>query len=491
MLRTRLSTLFGSLRTVLMVQVALPVLMVLALMLIVGQNLISQFIEERMQRDLQLITRAIHLPVSQALKKNDIEQIESSLASVFGMTEVYGAYLFDADGRRLVSFGVVNPTRRQATEALELTLDGEFAQYERIKGRKVYSFFLPLFDLAGQPSGLLQVTRKRSDIDKSLAELRYWAWGGFAVVSLLILGILALTHQRAIGHPLERLLRTMQRIEAGEKYHRASQQGPAEVKKLAAGLNEMLDAIAQAEKRENAQRQARAQMAEKLRQTETLAALGQLSAGVAHELGAPLSVVDGRANRLLRRARDQQDRRELEDIRHQVARMTSIIKQLLFYGRSSRAPKRMLDVDMLVKRARRLLSEEGRQHIELISGSAAQIEGDALSIEQALINLLRNACQACPDGKVILGWEADRVARKLILYVEDAGSGIDPALRPQIFEPFVTTKIPGEGSGLGLAIVQRVMREHQGSAQVKDSSLGGARFELVFPLPRAQSVEST
>ncbi|MCW5598407.1 MAG: HAMP domain-containing histidine kinase [Nitrosomonas sp.] len=490
MLRTRLSILFGSLRTVLMVQVALPVLMVLALMLIVGQNLISQFIEERMQRDLQLITRAIHLPVSQALKKNDIEQIESSLASVFGMTEVYGAYLFDADGRRLVSFGVVNPTRRQATEALELTLDGEFAQYERIKGRKVYSFFLPLFDLAGQPSGLLQVTRKRSDIDKSLAELRYWAWGGFAVVSLLILGILALTHQRAIGHPLERLLRTMQRIEAGEKYHRASQQGPAEVKKLAAGLNEMLDAIAQAEKRENAQRQARAQMAEKLRQTETLAALGQLSAGVAHELGAPLSVVDGRANRLLRRARDQQDRRELEDIRHQVARMTSIIKQLLFYGRSSRAPKRMLDVDMLVKRARRLLSEE-EKYIELKPGSAAQIKGDALSIEQALINLLRNACQACPDGKVILGWEADLVARKLILYVEDAGSGIDPALRPQIFEPFVTTKIPGEGSGLGLAIVQRVMREHQGSAQVKDSSLGGARFELVFPLPGTQSVENT
>lgn len=472
-----------------MVQVALPVLLVLALMLIVGQNLISHFIEERMQRDLQLVTRAIHLPVNQALKKNDIEQIESSLASVFGMTEVYGAYLFDADGRRLVSFGVVNPTRRQATEALELTLDGEFAQYERIKGRKVYSFFLPLFDSTGQPSGLLQVTRRRSDIDKGLAQLRYWAWGGFGAVSLLILGILVLAHQRAIGRPLERLLRTMQRIEAGEKYHRATRQGPAEVKQLAAGLNGMLDAIEQAEKRENSQHRARDQMAERLRQTETLAALGQLSAGVAHELGAPLSVVDGRANRLLRRTDEQQDRRELEDIRHQVARMTSIIKQLLFYGRSSRAPKRMLDVETLVKRVRNLLSEEG-QHAELKPGPAAQIEGDVLSIEQALINLLRNACQACPEGKVILGWEEDLAAQKLILYVEDAGIGIDPALRSQIFEPFVTTKVPGEGSGLGLAIVQRVMREHQGSAQVKDSSLGGARFELIFPFPGIQSVES-
>lgn len=473
-----------------MVQVALPVLLVLALMLIVGQNLISHFIEERMQRDLQLVTRAIYLPVSQALKKNDIEQIESSLASVFDMTEVYGAYLFDADGRRLVSFGVVNPTRRQATEALELTLDGEFAQYERIKGRNVYSFFLPLFDLAGQPSGLLQVTRKRSDIDKGLAQLRNWAWGSFCAVSLLILGILALAHQRAIGRPLERLLRTMQRIEAGEKYHRAAQQGPAEVTQLAAGLNGMLDAIEQAEKRENSQRRVRDQMAERLRQTETLAALGQLSAGVAHELGAPLSVVDGRASRLLRRTSEQQDRRELEDIRRQVARMTSIIKQLLFYGRSSRAPKRILDVETLVKRAWNLLSEEG-QHTELKLGPAAQIEGDTLSVEQALINLLRNACQACPEGKVILGWEEDLGARKLILYVEDAGTGIDPSLRSQIFEPFVTTKAPGEGSGLGLAIVQRVMREHQGSVQVKDSSCGGARFELIFPLPGTQSVEST
>ena len=136
----RFPSIFSNLRLVLIMQVALPVLLVLAMILAIGLSMVGQFIEERMQRDLQQVARTIHLPVSQALERQDLDQLQNSMASVFGITEVYGAYLFDANGKRLSSFGVVNPTKEQATDALEQIVEGEFAQYERIRGRNVYSF---------------------------------------------------------------------------------------------------------------------------------------------------------------------------------------------------------------------------------------------------------------------------------------------------------------------------------------------------------------
>lgn len=468
----------GNLRRVLLVRVALPVLLILAIILSAGQMLVSQFIEERMQRDLQLVARAVYLPISQAVARNDLEQMQNNMASLFGITEVYGAYLFDAEGQPLISFGVVNPTQAQAEDALLKTLSGEFDQYERIRGRNVYSFFMPMFDEVGQPNGLLQVTRRHSDIDQQLQRLAYGSWGGFLLISLLILGILVMTHQRAIGRPLERILRSIQRVEVGEHNHRAAEEGPSEMRKLAVGLNGMLDAIQRAEAREEQQRHEREMIAERLRQTETLAALGQLSAGVAHELGAPLSVVDGRASRLQRRATSEKDLNELHDIRHQTARMTSIIQQLLSYGRSSRSKPRRLDLSALVSRAHSLIQDEGYQ-VNIESGPEAFVMGDSLSLEQACVNLLRNACQACPEGPVQLHWWVDRHVH---LCIEDGGPGIDPTIETQLFEPFVTTKTPGQGSGLGLAIVKRIVEEHQGVIRVEHSPLGGARFELIFPV---------
>lgn len=472
----------GSLRRVLLVRVALPVVIILAIILSAGQMLVSHFIEERMQRDLQLVARAVYLPISQAMARNDLEQMQNNMASLFGITEVYGAYLFDAEGQPVISFGVVNPTQAQAEDALLKTLSGEFDQYERIRGRDVYSFFMPMFDEVGQPNGLLQVTRRHSDIDQQLRRLAYGSWGGFILTSLLILGILVLTHQHAIGRPLERILRSIQRVEAGEHHHRAVEDGPSEMRTLASGLNGMLDAIQQAESREEQQRLEREMIAERLRQTETLAALGQLSAGVAHELGAPLSVVDGRASRLQRRLTDKKDVDELEDIRYQTARMTSIIQQLLSYGRSSRAKIRQLDLDALVSRAQSLIESEGFQ-VERLSGEKTVLLGDSLSLEQALINLLRNACQACPEGPVKIHWSVDE---HIHIIIEDAGPGIDPVIKQQLFEPFVTTKNPGQGSGLGLAIVKRIVEEHQGWIDVKQSQLGGARFELIFPIEKVE-----
>jgi signal transduction histidine kinase len=271
----------------------------------------------------------------------------------------------------------------------------------------------------------------------------------------------------------------MRKVSAGNHKHRTTPQGPQELKQLASGLNGMLDAIEAAEKREASQRHAREKMAERLRHSETMAALGQLSAGVAHELGAPLTVVDGRANRLLRNNTDPEMKRELTTIREQVQRMTSIVEQLLSFGRSSRTNKQALQISKVIEQARTVLAEEGR-NITISAGSEVTLTADPLSIEQALVNLMRNACQACPEGEVIVSWEVD--TDNLYVLIDDAGPGIPASQSTEVFKPFVSSKQPGEGSGLGLAIVKRIMREHDGDITLSQSPLGGARFKLRFPL---------
>lgn len=472
--------LFGNLRMVLLVQVGIPVLVLLATVLMLGLGFINHLTEERLQRDLKQVARAIRLPVSTALETQDFEQLNSSLESIFGINEVYGAYLFDSEGNFLISLGAVEPSQAQADRAIEMTLYGEFEQYENISGRNVYSFFLPLFDVSGRPSGLLQVTRLKSGIEDELREIRFIAWSGFALVAVLIILVLTWTHRRAIGKPLNRLLDSMHEIEAGNSSHRTAATGPQEVKQLAKGLNGMLDSIQQAEQQAELQRAAQAAMAEKLRQSETLAALGQLSAGVAHELGAPLTVIDGRAQRLMRELDSQDETRQLVDIRNQVQRMTRIVRQLLDYGRNSRSHRQAIEVALLVQSAVKQ-HDQDELHTHIKEGPQLYIHTDNSSMEQVLSNLLRNAWQSDPKGPVSIGWQQIEPG-KVLIYVQDQGAGIPPEQRSKVLEPFVTTKTPGQGSGLGLAIVQRIVREHGGQIHITSNPAGqGARIELTFP----------
>ncbi|MCH8532110.1 MAG: HAMP domain-containing protein [Saccharospirillum sp.] len=472
-----------SLRTALNLQVTLPILAVMALILAGALSVINYFSEARLHGNLRLLAQAISVPVSDALERDDLRQLENSLTSVFELNEVYSAYLFDWEGNLLVSLGSVSPSRTQTSDAILKTEEGEFAQYEQIGHRNVYSHFLPIHSAEEDPLGVLQVTRRRSDIRAELNRIQLWSWSGFGGLSLLFFGAISLAHQRSIGRPIDQLVESMQRVQEGDLSHRAPRQGPREIHSLAKALNGMLDAIKAAEDRANQQQQEREAMAKRLQQAETLAAIGQLSAGVAHELGAPLSVVDGRAQRLKRHIQDEQGLKELNEIRQQSQRMTAIIQQLLSYGRRSSQPWRSLSVKHLIKGVTELVREEYPDaRIEVKSTADCELECDALSMEQALINLLRNALQASPNRYALLEFRTQPEQRTLTLSVEDDGPGITPEHKEDLFTPFFSTKNPGEGSGLGLAIVKRVVRDHQGQIDIRDSALGGACFTLTFAI---------
>ena len=210
--------------------------------------------------------------------------------------------------------------------------------------------------------------------------------------------------------------------------------------------------------------------------------IGRVAGGVAHELGAPLNVIQGRARILARAGLEQEQQRHLDDIEHQVDRMTMIIQQLLDCFRhvpESRRPVNLADIlEDVVTRAR----EDRRCQAVSLQADAFDrpmpTRAEPLRVGLACLNVVRNACQA---GREQVALSVGETGEFWVFRVEDDGPGIPAEHHARVFEPFFSSRPAGEGTGLGLAVVQSVMKEHGGAVEVIDSELGGCGMALYFP----------
>ncbi|MFN3580757.1 MAG: ATP-binding protein [Pseudomonas sp.] len=478
----------SGLQRTLLLFVVLPLLLLTALGIGFGLNQASQFQEQRLKNDLELIGRAVSIPVGAALGQDDRQAIELALGSVFVLGEVYGASVFDVNGTRIASAGITE-TDLSGTSIPELIVStGERQEaYSRVAGRNLFSHFLPLFDHTGQIKGLIQITRKASDFGRALDQLRIIAWLVWGLLSLTILSAVLLGHYGGVGRHVDKLLEHMRRVAQGDHSHRAATEGPSEVASLAEGLNHMLDSIEQAQQELESHRLAETALLARLKDNEKMVAIGGMARGIAHELGAPLSVIDGRARRLQRSENlDARQNHQLQGIRDQVARLTRTVKQLLDYCRPAATRHRSIAVGQLLEglgEAIRPEVEAAGKHLSIsCADKLPDLHGDAGRLELALLNLTRNALQAA-NQDISIAVEANNAA--LLIRINDDGAGLPEGNVDQFLEPFYTTKSPGEGTGLGLAIVQAVAEEHQGQLQLGNGSLGGCEAILQLPLPLA------
>ncbi|WP_313089005.1 ATP-binding protein [Pseudomonas sp.] len=441
--------------------------------------------ERRLQEEVELVARAVRLPLSDSLERKHDRTMQQVLESVLGVGRVYGAYLYDDAGELVAYAGAMLPDQDQSS-IQALTADGKRrGGYQRIRGQAVYSYFLPLEQSGGRINGLLQVTRRWSDFERDTHRLRLIAGVSSGLLSLLAVGIVLLGHWSAIGRHLQQLTQSMTRVAAGDREHRAPSTGPGEIAVLGLALNRMLDSIAAAEQQMSEQKAREAELEARLRRSQQLAAVGRLAAGVAHELGSPLSVIDGKAQRVLRsETLEDGPRKGLLQIRSQVQRLSGIVRQLLEFGRAAGRPVRRMPADVLAHSAAAAVADElATLEVQLrveAPGETLHCEVDPPRFEQALTNLLRNAAQASPGGQIRLRWWRD--AGHLLFQVEDDGPGVAEADRAALFEPFFTTKPVGQGSGLGLAVAHGVVAECGGSIELVDSPLGGAAFRISLAL---------
>ena len=224
---------------------------------------------------------------------------------------------------------------------------------------------------------------------------------------------------------------------------------------------------------------------DRLHRSDRLAAMGQLAAGVAHEVRNPLTAIRSTMQYVGRFL--PSERRELvEELIDEVDRIDNIIAGLLSLGRSEELLREPCDLAQVVEQTIRLLGIRARRQGVRIVGQVADrvpIVGDPNQLKQVILNLVLNALQAMPEGGTI-GLrctpapvaEGDRWVR---LVIEDDGPGIPEALLGKVFDPFFTTK--AEGTGMGLSICQSVVEQHGGRLQLRSEVGVGTEITLLLP----------
>ena len=228
---------------------------------------------------------------------------------------------------------------------------------------------------------------------------------------------------------------------------------------------------------------------EALFQAEKVAAMGQLLAGVSHELNNPLSTIVGYTQLLLMRVGVGPMAEQLDKIAKSAERCTRIVTNFLALARQYPPERQLVLVNQLVDDAVELLAYPLRiDDVDVIRRFAPdlpQLWADPHQIQQVIVNLLTNAHQAMrgvpTPRRLILTTRHDRVTDRIVLEVADSGSGVAPDVRTRIFDPFFTTKAPGQGTGLGLSLCRGIVEGHDGSLRLETTPGGGATLVVELP----------
>lgn len=253
-----------------------------------------------------------------------------------------------------------------------------------------------------------------------------------------------------------------------------------EERKLIQAIARKLDLII--ERKEAAEKMKLLQ--EQIRHADRLATIGELTAGIAHEINEPLGNILGFAQLAIKNNLPQETKQDLEKIIKAALNAREIIKKLMYF--SHQMPKRFekLDLNHIIKEAMYFLESQCSKENIIVSYSLTDklplIIADTIQLNQIIVNLVVNAIQAMPQGGR-LTLSTFNNFEFVILTVEDTGAGISDEIKQHIFKPFFTTKEIGKGTGLGLSVVHGIVTAHKGEIKVETQKEKGTKFEIKFP----------
>jgi two-component system NtrC family sensor kinase len=324
--------------------------------------------------------------------------------------------------------------------------------------------------------GILDVTLPLAEVDQRLAVNTRRAAALSAAAILAIVAILWLFFRQRVVKPVARLLEATNRVAAGDLDYRVQVSRNDELGSLQSSFNDMTRRLATAQSQ--------------IYQSDRLASIGRLAAGVAHEINNPLTGVLGHSSFLHKRApADSEEKKDLETIVHETKRCRDIVRQLLDFARQAPMSRSSVEINPVVERALKIV--ENQLKVKNVNTTLAlgedlpAIQADPNQIAQVLINLLVNAADAIGPGggEIFIGTALveDEAGTGIEIKVADDGCGIPEEDLGRLFEPFFTTK-GVKGTGLGLAVVWGLVQEHGGSIRVDSGAGRGTTFTLRLPL---------
>lgn len=233
------------------------------------------------------------------------------------------------------------------------------------------------------------------------------------------------------------------------------------------------------------QKQREAIMQRKFQHSDRLAILGELTAGIAHELNTPLGNILGFAQLIQERSKDLQVSRDTEKIINSAMYSREIVKKLMFFSCEMPQQMKKVAINDLIEDALDLLKFTIKNaEVKVVftpKSKELKAQVDPVQFTQVVFNLLINAIHASSAGQRI-DVELESELTSFSLTIRDQGHGIKESIKDKIFEPFFTTKTTGEGSGLGLSVVHGIVKSHGGELSVVSKENEGAAFEVVLPL---------
>jgi two-component system, NtrC family, sensor histidine kinase AtoS len=227
------------------------------------------------------------------------------------------------------------------------------------------------------------------------------------------------------------------------------------------------------------------ELEEQLRLQDSLARLGELTAGIAHEFRNGLATIHGYARLIDLETLPTEVRKYVQGLREETDALTEVVTRFLGFARPVKLVPARIDLAALVGRVADEVRDEAasRGGVVRVTGEYPDIEGDEVLLKQALSNLTRNALEACVEAgappRIDLTGTLDRRHGLLRIAITDNGPGISAEALPRLFHPFFTTK--PKGTGLGLALVQKIVVMHNGRVTAMNASPRGARFEVTLP----------
>jgi signal transduction histidine kinase len=305
---------------------------------------------------------------------------------------------------------------------------------------------------------------------------------GHGVLVLLLMSVICLLIVWfVVQQPLSRLTKAVARIRAGDFETDCELDNRDELGQLADALTLMQRSLR--EKDTELHELHQSQMA----RVDRLASVGQLASGLAHDIKNPLHSIGAALEVLARRNGEAKGNGVMGAIREQLAGVIKITDDMLRYARPSRPCFETCDVPELINKTIVLLTPQQAKkavRIEMAPNNVLPIQADPNKLQQALLNLLLNAVQASADGAVVRVFVEDDAQHdaqedRVIIRIQDEGSGIDPETAKRIFEPFYTTK--RDGTGLGLAMTQTIVEQHCGCISLLDNGEHGACFQVSLP----------
>ncbi len=448
------------------------------------------------RHDTHLLGRSLQVSFENALRDRQSEDVQETLSALERIDPTVDVFVYDAAGARVAaSTGAVERTHwtgAPPAHALLQFVDEPAPGYVELR--------LPLRITREERSATLVLIRPLGDMRADLAATRMSVAATVTGFVLLVALITMLLSRLLVGQPLAEMARLMRRVRAGDLSPAAAPRRDDEVGQTLREFEALVGALRETRVGLEAETEARRRVEGQLRELDKMRAVAQLAAGLAHEIGSPLQILEGRLAALTTKADDAAETRRVTRILlEQTQRITRIVMRLKELARRRPLALERFDALEPVRTVVDLLEGEARRRgVELVLVDAPdlpQVEGDSDAVQQVILNLVRNAFDATARGgrvQVTLArTKLQRAGRApgdaLRITVSDNGRGMDRDTSEHAFEPFFTTREATGGTGLGLAVVKGIVDELD--AQIALDSELGRGTSVVLDIPASSAAE--